>query len=148
MPKPSFHNLKTAYERLMKAYPDFHPCDGPYRNQCAIRMSIALNDEMTVKVNAGTYSAAKCGHGHARSAGDLAAFLWRKVGCPKIYKEIARGKLAIGEKTGIVFFRDCFTRAGEKKANGDHLDLWDRGKTMTFDDPTNASAAMWFWELA
>jgi hypothetical protein len=30
---------------------------------------------------------------------------------------------------------------------GDHIDLWNKGKTKTYSDPANKSAQLWFWEL-
>lgn len=44
MSKPSFINLWNGYPK------ENDPCDGPWNNQCAIRMSIALNAEMSIKV--------------------------------------------------------------------------------------------------
>lgn len=147
MAKPSFINLWNAYSKLLEDYPDKHPCDGPWDNQCAIRMSIVLNSEMTLTVNAKTYSEPRCAHGHARGAESLANWLYRKIGKPKVYAEGAKAKLAVGEDTGIIFFKDCFTRAGEKRAVGDHIDLWNKGLVQTYSDPSNKAAQVWFWAL-
>jgi hypothetical protein len=148
MAKPSFHNLKTAYTKLLEDHPDGHPCDGPWANQCAIRMSIVLNTEMTIKINKETYSEPKCAHGHARGAESLATYLWKKIGRPKIMKDPAAGKIEIGSLRGIIFFKDCFTRSGETVARGDHIDLWDRGTVMTYGDDDNKAKQLWFWELS
>jgi hypothetical protein len=139
--KPSFHNLWTNYPAVSS------PCDGGWANQCAIRLSLALNGELTLTVSKSTYSEPKCSHGHARGAESLAHWLARKVGKPKIFKDGAKAKLALASNTGIIFFKDCFTRAGETKRVGDHIDLWNKGMTKTFDDPGNKSAQVWFWEL-
>ncbi|HLM61958.1 MAG TPA: T6SS effector amidase Tae4 family protein, partial [Pyrinomonadaceae bacterium] len=64
-----------------------------------------------------------------------------------IYSDGAKGKKDIGSKTGIIFFKDCFTRAGETVRIGDHIDLWNAGATKTYDDPGNKSRQVWFWEL-
>jgi len=100
------------------------PCDGPWSNQCAIRMSIALEG---AGFSFGDYSDPKCAHGHARGAESLANHLWHKLGAPRIYK--SGGKSALATKQGIVLFKDI---AGFRNGIGDHIDLW-RGPlgTMT-----------------
>ncbi|MFK3798492.1 MULTISPECIES: type VI secretion system amidase effector protein Tae4 [unclassified Pseudomonas] len=144
MAKPSFFNLQRAYP------PVDSPCDGPWDNQCAIRMSIALNGEMTIKVNKATYSEPKCAHDHARGAESLANWLWRHhLGRPIILNGSAEDRQRIAEKTGIIFFKDCFSRLNETpdQRSGDHIDLWDRGRTEGFADDTHMSRQVWFWEL-
>lgn len=142
MAAPSFHNLWNAYPTAND------PCDGPWGNQCAIRMSIALNGEQTIIVDASTYSEPKCSHNHARGAESLANWLWRvHLNRPTIYTTPAAGKRALATKTGILFFKDCFTRAGETERDGDHIDLWNKGMTKGYSDPGNKSAQLWFWEL-
>ena len=142
MPKPAFINLWSNYPKAGS------PCDGPWENQCSIRMSMALNAEQTIKVNKETYSEPKCSHGHARGAESLANWLWKNsLGKPKIYPGGAKAKIAISQKTGIIFFKDCFTRSGEAARTGDHIDLWNKGITKTYSDPANKSAQVWFWEL-
>ena len=66
MAAPSFINLWNSYPL------ESSPCDGPWDNQCAIRMSLTLNAESTLKVNKNTYSEPKCKHEHARGAESLA----------------------------------------------------------------------------
>lgn len=152
MAKPSFINLWKAYSDLLVAHPDAKPCDGPWANQCAIRMSIALNAELTVKVNKSTYTEPKCSHGHARGAESLANWLWKHhLGRPLIIggSEVERRKLQ--NKIGLIFFKDCFQQAGEadEGRTGDHIDLWNRGLTVgRFSDQAYRSRAVWFWELA
>lgn len=143
MAKPSFVNLWSNYPS------EDSPCDGPWKNQCAIRMSLTLNGVGTIKVNANTYSEPKCSHNHARGAESLANWLWKNhLNRPTIYPDPAAGKRAIMSKKGILFFKDCFQRAGETKRDGDHIDLWNAGTTQTYNDPANHSAQLWFWELA
>lgn len=79
MAKPSFVNLWKAYSDLLITYPDAKPCDGPWANQCAIRMSMTLNAELTIKVNKSTYTEPKCAHEHARGAESLANWLSMEV---------------------------------------------------------------------
>lgn len=140
--------MKPEFTKLWASYPtDNQPCDGGWGNQCAIRMSIALNGEGTIPVGTTTYSEPKCAHGHARGAESLANFLWKRIGRPRVYTDGAKAKLANAGKSGIVFFKDCFTRAGETAARGDHIDLWSLGKTKGFSDQANHSKQVWFWEL-
>lgn len=143
MATPAFINLWNSYPTESK------PCDGPWSNQCSIRMSVTLNGEQSIKVNKETYSEPKCSHGHARGAESLANWLWKHhLGRPKIYKNGASAKLELASMTGIIFFKDCFTRAGSTVQTGDHIDLWQKGMTKTYSDPDNKSAQVWFWELA
>lgn len=142
MAKPAFINLWNSYPT------EESPCSGAWENQCAIRMSITLNEEKTIKVNKETYSEPKCTHEHARGAESLANWLWRnKLGRPQIFLDGAKAKLALAEKTGIIFFKDCFMRSGESVRTGDHIDLWKKGQVKTYIDPANKSAQVWFWEL-
>lgn len=150
MAKPSFINLLAAYQKIMQEYPAGNPCDGGWDNQCAIRMSIALSNELSIRVNKSTYSDPKCAHGHARGAESLANWLWKHhLGRPTILTGSAEDRKKLNQKTGIVFFKDCFSRAGESFENrsGDHIDVWNRGKTETFADSTYRSRQVWFWEL-
>ena len=105
--------------------------------------------DLTIKVNKETYSEPKCSHGHARGAESLANWMWkRNLGRPAIYTSGAVAKQALVSKTGIIFFKNCFTRAGSTAQTGDHIDLWNKGITKTYSDPDNKSAQVWFWELA
>lgn len=144
MAKPSFVNLWSSYPSESNA-----GCTDTFANYCAIRMSVTLNTEGSINVSKKTYSEPKCSHGHARGAESLANWLWSKhLGRPKIYKDPAAGKVTIAAKKGILFFRNCFTRAGETSRQGDHIDLWNAGVTKTYNDPSNNSQELWFWELS
>ncbi|MFJ5300593.1 type VI secretion system amidase effector protein Tae4 [Pseudomonas sp. NPDC088368] len=152
MAKPSFINLWNAYERLMADHPAGDPCDGSWVNQCAIRMSITLNAEHTIKVNKFTYSEPKCAHEHARGAESLANWLWKnQLGRPAIYTNGASDRDKILNKVGIIFFKDFFYQPNDAEGHpsGDHIDLWDRGITATRgSDYFHRSKSVWFWELA
>jgi hypothetical protein len=143
MAKPSFVNLWNSY-------PDHtvRQCDDGYANECAIRLSITLNTEKTLTVSKTTYSEPKCSHCHARGAESLANWLYVKLGPPKIYKDGAAAKRELASKKGVIFFKDCFVRAGEKRQIGDHIDLWWTGMTCSYDDPGNKAKQVWFWELS
>lgn len=151
MAKPSFINLWKAYSDLLVTHPDAKPCDGPWANQCAIRMSITLNTELTIKVNKSTYTEPKCAHGHARGAESLANWLWKHhLGRPTILGGGAQERRKLMDKRGLIFFKDCFQQLGEPldSRTGDHIDIWNRGFTASrYDDPSYRSRAIWFWEL-
>ncbi|WP_460417424.1 type VI secretion system amidase effector protein Tae4 [Pseudomonas sp. microsymbiont 2] len=143
MAKPSFINLWNAYPKVSS------PCDGPWDNQCAIRMSIALNGEMSLKVNKSTYTEPKCAHGHARGAESLANWLEGRLFYPLKIAGTAQARAQLSTKTGIIFYRNCYARNGQRweDRSGDHIDLWNRGLTKGFNDDAYQSQAVWFWEL-
>ncbi|VXC66551.1 T6SS effector amidase Tae4 family protein [Pseudomonas sp. 8O] len=152
MAKPSFINLWNEYLKIWNEYPDGKVCDGPWANQCAIRMSYTLNAEQTIKVNQSTYSEPKCAHAHARGAESLANWLWKHhLGRPLIIGGSAQERLKLADKTGLIFFKDCFQQAGQTvdERTGDHIDLWKRGFTAgRYADPRHMARQIWFWELA
>ncbi len=87
MPTPSFTGLWNNYPT------EASPCDGPWSNQCSIRMSVTLNAERSITINKNTYSEPKCAHGHARGAESLANWLWKHhLGRPKIFMDGAEAK--------------------------------------------------------
>ncbi len=138
------------FDKLDAGYPTaMSPCnDSPaWPNQCAIRMSIALNAEGSHPVNASTYTEPKCSHSHARGAESLANWLWTNFKPAfKYLPEEAEAKIT--NKQGIVFIKDCFTRPGETEKNGDHIDLWDKTKMKT--QPTSLfleGKEVWFFTL-
>lgn len=125
------------FSKLDCNYPkDNSPCDDTpaWPNQCAIRMSLALNGEGSHPVNAGTYSEPKCSHNHARGAESLANWLWTAYK-PAFKYTPAEAETKLKDRTGIVFIKNCFTRPGETEKNGDHIDLWNKTemKTQTTD---------------
>lgn len=151
MAKPSFINLWKAYNDILEAHPNADPCDGGWDNQCAIRMSIALNGERSIRINKSTYSEPKCAHDHARGAESLANWLWKHhLGRPTILTGSVADRKKLAQKTGIIFFKDCFARGGEafEQRSGDHIDVWNRGSTQTYDDRNHLSKQVWFWELS
>lgn len=149
MAKPSFLNLWNSYP----PYPSAKPaCDGPWSNQCAIRMSIALCGERTLPVNSSTYSEPRCAHGHARGAESLANWLWKKsqIGPPKILGNSADERNSLLTKTGIIFYKDFYYQLTdpEGRPSGDHIDLWNRGMTASKNsDYFYRAKTVWFWEL-
>src|SRR3546814_10399719 len=109
MAKPSFINLWKAYSDLLVTYPDAKPCDGPWANQCAIRMSITLNTELSIKVNTATYTEPQRAHGHAPGAESLAHWLWQHpLGRPPTLGGSAQERRTLLAKNGLIFLQDCF----------------------------------------
>lgn len=138
----------SAY-RLWQAYPfppDRSPCSDGYTNQCAIRMSIALEK---CGVDLARYPGNKCTHGHARGAQGLASYLKRIWGQPTWTYRRNRDRAAslLQAHNGLIFFKNCFTRSGESTREGDHIDVWFFGKAQTYEDFTG-SDEVWFWKLA
>src|SRR3546814_8356585 len=120
------------YSDLLVTYPDAKPCDGPWANQCAIRMSITLNTELSIKVNKATYTEPKCAHGHARGAESLANWLWKHhLGRPSILGGSAEERHTLMDKKVLIFFKDCFQQLVESidVRTGNKNDLWNLGFT-------------------
>lgn len=129
--------MTPSFQKLWHHYPKVNnPCNQSYVNQCAIRLSIAL-EKAGFKFPG--YKHPTCKHGHARGADGLANYLWYNMKRPRLVKE----KAQIAEKTGVVFFENLKSFRG---GIGDHIDLWKKGVTKTgdyFDD----CQKVWFWEL-
>lgn len=142
MPKPTAYQLFLNYP-----YPPVrNPCLDGYSNQCAIRMSIALENS---GVDLSTYPGNKCSHGHARGAQGLANFL-KKIWGPPTWTYIrnrSRAKRLLQSHHGVIFFKNCFTRSGEAGRWGDHIDVWFLGGAQTYEN-FSGSDAVWFWKLA
>lgn len=117
--------MTVSFAELKSSYPDSRtPCPDGWANQCAIRMSLALEG---AGFSFNGYSDPLCSHGHARGAESLANHLWRSWGRPKIYSNPSGAKGALSAKQGIIFFKDI---SGFRNGSGDHIDLWKPG-TMT-----------------
>lgn len=122
------------FQNLWNNYPaDREPCADSnrkgellWKNQCAIRVSIALIGSGFQLTN---YSDPKCSHGHARGAESLANYLWRQVGEPKRANNSTDARRLVSQgMPGIVFFRNL---DGFRGGEGDHIDLWNCVRTKT-----------------
>ncbi|MEM6993733.1 MAG: type VI secretion system amidase effector protein Tae4 [Myxococcota bacterium] len=133
--KPSLETLKSNYPSVQS------PCSDGYANQCALRMSVALDDS---GFSFSDYTDPLCSHGHARGAESLANHLWRTWGRPKIYKASSSVKGSLSHSRGIVFFKDI---SGFREGNGDHIDLWDGNRTMTGEYFSSCNQ-VWFFGLS
>lgn len=129
------------FDALWNAYPARRsPCrqekpDGSLRwpNQCAIRLSIALEGAGFDLTN---YTDPKCAHGHARGAESLANYLWKQVGPPD-----DTSFESDDTKKGLVFFKNL---RGFRGGQGDHIDLWNEGTTKT-GEYFDSADTVWFW---
>jgi hypothetical protein len=134
MAKPNFSLLWTAYPS------DRSPCDQGWANQCAIRLSVALEG---AGAKLAGYTEPRCKHGHARGAESLAQYLVKHYGMPVIKKNAGDARVAVANKTGIVFFKDI---AGFRGGIGDHIDLWKNDVTKT-GEYFGSCKQTWFWSL-
>jgi hypothetical protein len=133
--------MRPSFSQLWLNYPtENHPCDGPWGNQCAIRMSIAL---IASGLDLNTYTEPMCAHGHARGAESLANYLYRRIARPRMMTGTEFNQV-VAQKTGIVFFKNI---VGFRGGEGDHIDLWNKDRTKT-GEYASSSSQTWFWELA
>lgn len=133
-----------------------------YADQCAIKMSIALQEGgvslETYPKNRSEYRdvyAIKKKYRGALAAEELANWLIKVLGEPtKLPPNTAQ--TSVQGKKGIIFFKNFWQRPGEVGNQGDHIDLWD-GSTTPYADPRQygngpdnyfrRSEVVWFWEL-
>lgn len=132
-----------------------------YEDQCAIKMSIALDagglslatfpknrsesrfvDQLGKKVRG------------ALAAEELANWMIKALGKPVTFD----GSIALAKvqtKRGVIFFKDFWTRPNETTPQGDHIDLWNGSTTPSTSATAYAgentyftrSKSVWFWEL-
>jgi hypothetical protein len=148
--------FKDAWGKHPANLGENYPCRKPdgteaFANQCAIRLSIALKDAGFAMDRFGI---AKCwyhkGASHYIRAEELANWLRlnqiTQFGPAEIKKEVTSADYS--GRTGIVFFKDFWTREGERSPSGDHIDLWD-GSQMAHgsDSYFESSVQVWFWDL-
>lgn len=126
---------------LWSSYPSEYPYIDPqtgnpprgYENQCAIKVSTAIYGAgATMKSFKGATVSVK-GNKLSVRAEELAGWLKLQPFCglPRIPQNItgADWQTKIKGKTGIVFFKDYWTRSSnEKIPSGDHIDLWNESK--------------------
>lgn len=133
--------MAISYAEASSSYPTSRsPCDGPWVNQCAIRMSIALQG---AGFDLGKYTDPTCSHGHARGAESLANHLWRVWGRPRVFTNAPSAEGEIGPHGGIIFFKDI---EAFRNGTGDHIDLWNGVATKT-GEYFSYSKQVWFYRL-
>ena len=128
--RPSFRNMKEAYEDYVIS--DSAPCKANIRNQCAVRMSIALArcgfsldgfpDQS--RIHAGR-SRCHLALPHVVGAHELARYLKTVWGISDFYEGVdcINALTDLEQRRGVLYFNDVFTRDNGTK--GDHIDLWD-----------------------
>lgn len=121
----------ATFQQLLTSYRDWTPCPGPFPDQCAIRLGQALEG---AGVSTAPFKGVTCwgdpGHRHIIRAEQLAAWIGatafpgrgaKQMLVPKDFQSQVDGR------TGIIFFKDYWTRGSESFDNrsGDHIDLWN-----------------------
>ena len=138
----------------------------PFSNYCAILMSECLiRSGIQVSSCPGTKCWSHSGSKHLLLANDLAVWLAKTPPTGIGRKEkIKAGSFQqkLSGRTGIVFFKDYWTRGNESFENrsGDHIDLWNKYKItggsmfyrsiielFGFVSDLNKSREIWFWEI-
>jgi hypothetical protein len=172
-PLANYCALKPSYQLMKRAYEDYKmdsaPCKAGVTNQCAVRMSVALERcgfslnafDPIRRVHRGR-SRCQLDIQHLLGANELARYLTRLWGAPERYAGNAAHNAAavLGTRTGVIYFDNCFRRAGQSQKRGDHIDLWNgttyyntiihvgAGGDATANTPLfGRSQAVWFFPL-
>ena len=157
--KPMYVDLEKIYKTYFNGQ-DLRSGD-LYKNECAIRMSLALSlngfsfdrfpDKSRLKIGGRTGILVP----HVYGAYELAAYLKKEWGPPISFrgkaKEIAQG--IISGKRGVLYFNNC-------SGTGDHIDLWNGAEFYNqilgvsahvgYSSKRNLfykSDTIWFWEV-
>lgn len=155
-----FADLFAAYPKERDPYRDAKgKVPAGFDNQCAIRMSSTLHHVgVTMKSFKGAVVPLD-GQRAAIRAEEFAAWLKLQPFCglPSKPQNITGTdwQQKIKGKTGIIFFKDYWTRDGEvSHASGDHVDLWDKDRLtpgfasfMRFTLGLSASGILGFSDL-
>lgn len=127
--RPSYFKLKDYFDEYLS---DSQPCKFGYKNQCAIRLSLALSKcGMTFerftdqkRIHQGRKDCKLGDVPHIVGAEELKDFLagvW-DTGL-KDKSSVMRDKILFTR--GIIYFNDCFKRGEDDPGtSGDHIDLW------------------------
>lgn len=138
----------------------------PFENYCSILLSECF---LKSKISLDTCQGARCwSHGgskHILRAEQLAHWLAKSPPNGFGRKQDAtpsQFQKELSGRTGVVFFKDYWTRGNESFANrsGDHIDLWNKNEItgsgmlyrsliefLGFVSDLNKSKAVWFWEV-
>ncbi len=132
--KPSYQIMEMAYEDYKV---DSAPCKAGVTNQCAVRMSVAL-ERSGFSLNA--FDPARRVHRgrsrcllsiqHVLGANELARYLKTIWGEPEKFRGRSKNtaKESLAGRQGVIYFNNCFRRAGQASKRGDHIDLWSGKK--------------------
>jgi len=170
--RPQYQFLKQAYDTYL--LDEGKPCQAGVSNQCAVRMSIALGRSgfglESFQPRSRVHDGVRCrtdGIAHVLGANELAQFLTRALFPPEQFSESKKGEGCasaydkITGRKGIVYFNNCFTRGGETKKVGDHIDLFTGtqyynqvihpkagGDESSVGSLFAAADGVWFWALS
>ncbi len=170
--------VRPQYQLLSRAYQDYRgnsrPCGRGVPNQCAVRMSMALvrsgfgleSFQPAHRVHSGNGACNTNGVPHVLAALELGHFLRLGLGAPATisprahHRGCAHAFEQIRGQKGILYFNNCFTRAGAAVQSGDHIDLFDGqhyfneiihphagGDETTGGDLFGRADQVWFWRL-
>jgi hypothetical protein len=143
--------VKPTYAHMNQAYHDYFidskPCKRGAKNQCAVRMSVAIGrsggslDGYTPASEVHRrFRACRLTMPHVMGSQHLANHLRTIWGAPLIFvgSTLATAEAALFKRRGVIFFRNCFVREGSTDQEGDHIDLWTGVKY--FNDVIHAPA--------
>lgn len=160
--------IRPSYAVMERAYNDYRGNSSPAgsypRNQCAVRMSIALGragfglESFPVQRRVKTRDHLPVPF--VMGAHELASFLESTLGRPERYAGRRASSEQVQNRAGIIYFNDCFRR--EDGTAGDHIDLWNgtiyynqvNNLPAGREDPSSSgdlfqrSNAVWFWPLS
>lgn len=139
-----------------QAPPDLAPCvdkhgESRFGNQCAIRMSIAL-ERSGVPMN--TYAGQRCAaHNHPLRAEEFKDWLNSAAAWPYLpHQVVIRRNVTwqdYRDESGIVVWRNFYDPTGRRdEGPGDHVDLWNGTKVAVGrNDYFDRSREVWFWRI-
>ena len=130
----------ATFRELMRHYEAAGRCPGPFDDQCAIKVGIALAGS---GVSLSSFRGARCWNDdvkHVLRAEELAGWIGSTPFAGRGETRTldpATFQSQINGKTGIIFFKDYWQRGAETFANrsGDHIDLWNM----------NSLGGAWTW---
>jgi hypothetical protein len=127
--KPSFQLMQAAYQSYVV---DSAPCKAGITNQCAVRMSVALERcgfslcafQNPERIHRGRRSC-RLAIQHLVGAHELARYLAAVWGEPQRFQGPTQSSASgsLGGRTGIIYFNNCFRRGSGGPNTGDHIDL-------------------------
>ena len=123
---------------MARAYQDYTidsaPCKAGVTNQCAVRMSVAIERcgfslsafDPQRRVHRGR-NRCQLEVAHVLGANELARYLARMWGQPEKFRGAAGHDAAdtLSGRKGVIYFNNCFKRRRtDTRRKGDHIDLW------------------------
>ncbi len=127
--RPLFTAMKAQYDNYLT---DSKPCKYGYKNQCAIRMSLALANcgltferfQNQARIHQGRKECLLGETPHIVGADELHLFL-ATIWDTGVTDSGSAMKEMIKNKCGIIYFNNCFKRnQSDTSLRGDHIDLW------------------------